>query len=60
MTLEEVKSYNNKPVVEEELQELINSEFVDDYEDLGQSPYFPELRLYVLYLNDKSEVYVSL
>lgn len=58
MTLEEIKDYNNRPISDEELDELIKSDFVDDYENIGQAPYFPELTAYILYLTDRSEIYV--
>lgn len=60
MTLREIKEFNNRPITDEEFDEIEKSDFVENVEELGTAPYFPQLTWYVFYLTDGSEVHVFL
>ena len=43
MTLEELEEFNAKPITEEQLEELKNCDLVDNVQDNGSAPMYPNL-----------------
>ena len=58
MTLEEVIEFNSMPITEEQLEELKECDLVDDIQDNGDAPMYPNLRWYILTLVNGKEINV--
>lgn len=56
MNIEEIKEFNGHAVTDEQLDEIIKSEFTDDFENNGQTPMYPALTWYIIKLVDGTEV----
>lgn len=58
MTLEELMEFNGQAVTEEQLEEIRKCELVDDIENTGLSPMYPELNWYIVILTNRQEINV--
>ncbi|WP_300331587.1 hypothetical protein [Fusobacterium sp.] len=58
MTLEEIIEFNAMPITEEQLEDLKNSDLVEDVQDNGDAPMYPNLTWYILTLVNGKEINV--
>ena len=58
MTFEELIGFNGQPVTEEQLEEIRECDFVEDIDDIGLSPTYPELHWYIITLTNRQEINV--
>ncbi|MBS5037024.1 MAG: hypothetical protein ACLTQH_03185 [Fusobacterium sp.] len=58
MTFEELIGFNGQPVTEEQLEEIRECDLVEDIDDIGLSPMYPELHWYIITLTNRQEINV--
>ena len=58
MTFEDLMEFNAMPITGEQLEELKNCDLVDDVQDNGDAPMYPNLTWYILTLTNGKEVNV--
>lgn len=58
MTLEELEEFNAKPITEDQLEELKNCDLVDNVQDNGSAPMYPNLNWFIITLINGREINV--